>query len=152
KGGRSALQAIRDVVEGDRELSETREMEQLEKGIYLPVQSSDVEKASQLWYAQAEGHNLLDVFMMPGIDRDRTTSNDIDEIYRLFGIEAARSFLVSEIRQNLGSYIDNRHIELIASFMTVMGYPTPISYHGVKTQRPGPLSSATIERPMEIFS
>ena len=42
------------------------------------------------------GNNLLDILSHPNIDYIRTISNDINEVYEVFGIEAARHILLNE--------------------------------------------------------
>ena len=47
-------------------------------------------KKDTKWELFTDGSNLLDVLLHPDVDPYNTTSNNIWEIYRIFGIEAAR--------------------------------------------------------------
>lgn len=58
------------------------------------------------------------------IDGDNATCNDVNHMLRTYGVEAARSTLVSQIRAVFGAYgisVDARHLSLIADFMTHAG-------------------------------
>jgi hypothetical protein len=55
--------------------------------------------------------NLLDVLALDSIDYKRTFSNDIMEVYNVFGIEAARQTIYVELAEVLefdGNYIKGR--------------------------------------------
>ena len=41
------------------------------------------------WVLDTSGINLMEVLRFPGVDPNRTISNDIYEVYEMFGIEAA---------------------------------------------------------------
>ena len=61
---------------------------------------------------------------IPGVDFTRTYSNDIYEIYETLGIEAARTVLMSEIREVIdasGNYVNFRHLSLLCDIMTNRG-------------------------------
>ena len=81
-----------------------------------------------------EGSNLLDTLNLRGVDTNRTYSNDIHEIYDLFGIEAANHVLFSEIKIILsfdGTYINDRHLALIVNTITHGGQLTSMTRHGI---------------------
>ena len=45
-------------------------------------------------FISTDGTNLIDLLAMHNIDQQETLSNQIDEIYEIFGIEAARYMLL----------------------------------------------------------
>lgn len=56
-----------------------------------------------------------------GAQGTNTTSNDIMEVWKYLGIEAARSVIMSEIKKVMEAYgmtIDVRHTMLLADCMT----------------------------------
>lgn len=68
-----------------------------------------------------EGTNLQAVMATLGAQGVKTTSNDIMEICKYLGIEAARHVIMSEIKEVMRAYgmtIDVRHTMLMADCMT----------------------------------
>ena len=51
------------------------------------------------WLIDTDGSNIIDVILHPHVDTYRTVSNDIHEMYSIFGVEAARNTLIREIRE-----------------------------------------------------
>ena len=82
------------------------------------------------------------------VDIENTLSNDILEIYSLFGIEAARSVLIDEIVgvvKHEGEYINSRHIELLCDMMTSRGELFSINRQGINNGDIGPLAKCSFE-------
>ena len=52
---------------------------------------SEVEKASLIRYAEVEGDNLVELMSMPSVNSKLCTSNNVFMMYKIFGIEAART-------------------------------------------------------------
>ncbi|MCE4604775.1 MAG: DNA-directed RNA polymerase subunit A'' [Aeropyrum sp.] len=95
-----------------------------------------------------EGSNLKDVIMMPEVDHRRTTTNNIQEIAQVLGIEAARNAIIEEIKRVLedsGLDVDVRHLMLVADLMTWPGYVRQIGRLGVVGEKPSPLARAAFE-------
>ena len=115
---------------------------------------SPIERASKLYYAETEGSNLQALLSRDDIDDTRTLCNNVHEIYRVLGIEAARTFLIREFLAVLGGDggdINPRHVTLLVDFMTNMGEPTPITFSGISRQPIGALEKASFERAMDTF-
>lgn len=58
------------------------------------------------------------------MDPVRTYSNDICEIFQVFGIEAVRKAIEREMNQVIsfdGSYVNYRHLALLCDVMTAKG-------------------------------
>jgi DNA-directed RNA polymerase II subunit RPB1 len=96
-----------------------------------------------------QGSNLSAVFDMPCFDAARCSSNDVHEVFSVLGIEAATAVLFEQIQFTLqfdGSYINERHLLLLVSFMTCLGGLLPVSRHGInKLVDSGPLARASFE-------
>ena len=67
---------------------------------------------------RTEGSDLLKVLGLAGVDRTRTVVNDLPEIYKVLGIEAARTMLVAEMLVTLpDAGLNPRHYSLLADVM-----------------------------------
>ena len=96
----------------------------------------------------SEGSNLQKVLEIEGIDPYRTTTNDIQAVGRVLGIEAARNMVISEAHNTLseqGLNVDMRHIMLVADVMTADGTIKAIGRHGVSAEKESVLSRAAFE-------
>ena len=79
-----------------------------------------VQKEGRDYVLYTKGTNLRDVLEFKGIDGKRTRSNDIREIEKLFGVEAARNALVHETLDTLkeaGLKVDPRHVTPVSDTM-----------------------------------
>ena len=100
------------------------------------------------WILETDGVNLLDVFNSNYVDFINTYSNDIIEINNFLGIEAARQLLIEQITEVIeyeGSYINDRHIELLCDIMTNKGILTAINRQGINRGDIGPLAKCSFE-------
>jgi len=93
------------------------------------------------------GTNLVQILNMPEVDTSKTFSNDLREIYDVFGIEGARSAIIHEINEVLSgaSGLNSRHIELLADVMTARGILQSVDRYGVKKGETGPWARASFE-------
>lgn len=100
------------------------------------------------WVIHTEGSNLGDILQIPGIDKVRTTTNDIHEIETVLGIEAARQAIIDETQntlENQGLSVDVRHIMLVADMMTSEGIVKSIGRHGISGEKSSVLARAAFE-------
>jgi len=96
----------------------------------------------------AEGSNLEEVMSVPGVDRRRVYTNNIAEIARVLGIEAARAAIIREIKNVLdeqGLDVDVRHVMLLADIMTWTGKIMQVGRMGVAGEKHSVLARATFE-------
>jgi DNA-directed RNA polymerase subunit A" len=96
----------------------------------------------------SEGSNLEKVLEIEGVDPFRTTTNDIQAVGRVLGIEAARNIIIQEAFNTLseqGLNVDLRHIMLVADVMTADGTIRAIGRHGVSKEKESVLSRAAFE-------
>ncbi|WFD00426.1 DNA-directed RNA polymerase [Malassezia yamatoensis] len=103
---------------------------------------------------ETDGTNLKDVLAVDGVDVSRTLSNNCVEVFRVFGIEAARASLLKEIRNVIefdGSYVNYRHLALLVDIMTSQGTMMAITRHGINRTNQGALMRCTFEETVEIL-
>jgi DNA-directed RNA polymerase II subunit RPB1 len=112
------------------------------------------EKRKDEWIISTEGSNLYGLFSNPLVDKNRTMCNDMWEIYNVFGIEAARQFLIEEYMDVVtsdGSFVNSSHVELLVDIMTYTGTIISISRYGQKKVGCGPMAKASFEESLENF-
>jgi len=107
-----------------------------------------VRKLNDEYVLYAEGSNLKAVMNIDGVDRTRTTTNDIFQIYETLGIEAARNAIIEEAmkvleEQNLE--VDVRHIMLVADQMTATGEVQAVGRTGISGAKESVLARAAFE-------
>jgi DNA-directed RNA polymerase II subunit RPB1 len=105
------------------------------------------------WMLDTDGTNLIDILAHPMVDERRTVSNDINEIYQLFGIEAARECLLNEVNEvlNDSTSVNYRHIALLVDTMTSKGYMLSIDRHGINRSDIGPLAKCSFEETSDML-
>ena len=99
-------------------------------------------------YLATIGSNLARVNEIEAIDRDRTYTNNIIEIYDQLGIEAARQAIVDELKATLDGArleVDDRHLLVVADVMTSEGEVRAIGRHGVSGTKHSILARAAFE-------
>jgi DNA-directed RNA polymerase subunit A" len=100
------------------------------------------------FYLSTIGSNLARVSDMEGIDRSRTYTNNIIEIYNYLGIEAARQAIINELQATLDGArleVDVRHLLMVADVMTSEGEVRAIGRHGVSGTKHSILARAAFE-------
>jgi len=100
------------------------------------------------YYLSTIGSNLTRVSEIETIDRRRTYTNNIIEIYDFLGIEAARQAIVNELQATLDGArleVDVRHLLMVADVMTSEGEVRAIGRHGVSGTKHSILARAAFE-------
>jgi DNA-directed RNA polymerase subunit A" len=96
-----------------------------------------------------EGSAFGDVLQIEGVDASRTTCNNIHEIYRELGVEAARESLIDETMNTLEEQglddVNIRHLMLVADIMTNEGTIESIGRHGISGSKDSVLARAAFE-------
>lgn len=109
-------------------------------------------ETDEQWIVETDGTNLEEVLTIPGVDSQRTLSNDIWEILNIFGIEAARMYLYLEFFNivNAGGCIavNPVHIQVLVDKMCYTGSIRAIARFGVETAQYDPIARATFEEVM----
>jgi len=117
----------------------------------LYVEGGKIESKKEL-ILRTNGTNLYDVLVMEEIDFYRTLSNNIVEVFEIFGIEAARQVLIDELFDNLNRARNIRHMELLADLMTYRGIMMQIDRHGInRSDDNGFIAKSSFEEVTDIF-
>jgi DNA-directed RNA polymerase beta' subunit len=116
------------------------------------VKSDGVYTKKDSWVLDTAGTNLVHMLGLDYIDAKRTVSNDIQEVYRVFGIEAARQAIYNELSEVFDdSPINYHHVSLLCDRMTVSSSMISIFRHGINSDDIGPLAKASFEETPEMF-
>ena len=111
-------------------------------------------KNNDKWFIISEGTNLISLLRNALFDNTKTISNNMWEIYEIFGIEATREFLIEEFDKVVsadGTFINKCHISLLADIMTFKGTILPISRYGMKREDFSPITKASFEENLVNF-
>jgi DNA-directed RNA polymerase I subunit RPA1 len=84
---------------------------------------------------QTAGINFTQMWLLENVDHNRLISNDIWAVRCSYGVEAARNTIVNQIRSVFGVYgieVDQRHLSLIADYMTFRGDYTAMNRTGMR--------------------
>src|SRR3990167_10363828 len=111
-----------------------------------------LQNASQIVRADANGRNLVELLARNDIDKERTISNNIHEISQVLGLEAAMAYFVKDLNNvvlSSESYVNPRHIQLIASFVFGRGVPLGVTFSGVARNNVGVVAEMSYERSFE---
>lgn len=97
---------------------------------------------------QTDGVNFRELYRHQDMfDCNRISSNDIAAILRTYGVEAARAAIVREVTAVFKVYgisIDNRHLGLVADYMTFHGGFRPLNRAGIDSN-PSPFQKISFE-------
>ncbi len=100
------------------------------------------------------GTNLKDMILFKEVNPDKTISNDLYEVAKVFGIEVARQLIINEIYTVIntqGLDIDMRHLKLVSDAMTNTGDIKGVTRMGIISQKSSILARATFETPEKQF-
>jgi DNA-directed RNA polymerase subunit A" len=105
--------------------------------------------AGEEFVLYTEGSAFGEVLKIEGVDASRTTCNNIHEIYRNLGIEAAREAIIEETMNTLEEQglddVNIRHLMLVADIMTNRGTIESIGRHGISGSKQSVLARAAFE-------
>jgi len=102
-------------------------------------------------YYVAAGGMALDSLMLTSpdtIDFDRSTSNAVHSVQASLGVEAARATLIAEVVRVFGAYginINERHLSLLADYMTLSGCPRGLNRYTMASNA-SPILRASFEQ------
>ena len=108
----------------------------------------------ETWVLDTIGTNLIDILGLDYIDVNRSYTNDIQEIYRTLGIEAARQSIFNEISEVIefdNTYINFHHLSILCDRMTCSDKMISIFRHGINNDDIGPIAKASFEETPEMF-
>jgi len=110
-------------------------------------QKDDGEENGLMLYV--EGTGMLDVMGTLGVDGTKVKNNNIMEVAKHLGIEAARATIIGQIEYTMeqhGMTIDSRHTMLLADCMTNKGEVLGITRFGIAKMKDSVLMLASFEK------
>ena len=118
----------------------------------LPLDGNYIKK--ETWVVDTVGTNLMDLLSLDYVDTTRTYTTDIQEIYRVMGVEAARQSILNEITEVIefdSTYINYHHLSVLCDRMTCNDKLVSIFRHGINGDDIGPIAKASFEETPEMF-
>ncbi|RME80232.1 MAG: DNA-directed RNA polymerase subunit A'' [Methanobacteriota archaeon] len=100
------------------------------------------------YFVRASGFNITGALKLEEVDASRVFTNNIKEIEKVFGIEAARNALLREIKQVLYMqklYVDIRHLMVLADALCFSGKVLNVGRHGLAGKKASILARAAFE-------
>ena len=106
-----------------------------------------------IWVLDTVGTNLKEILSIDFIDTKRTYSNDIQEVYKTLGIEAARQCIYNELVEAFSdtTYINYHHMSMLCDRMCATKKMVSIFRHGINNDDIGPIAKASFEETPEMF-
>jgi DNA-directed RNA polymerase II subunit RPB1 len=105
---------------------------------------------------ETSGISMTHVALCDAVDMTRIMLNDIYEVWNTFGAEATVAKLFEQIETTIsfdGTYVDPRHVLLIADTMLFEGCPMPLTRHGINRSRQnGPLARISFEETVDLIN
>src|SRR3989454_5480778 len=112
------------------------------------IRRAIIRRRGERYVIYTEGSNLAKVLELPYAEPSLTTTNSIQEIYDVLGVEAARNSIIKEAYDTLqeqGLTVDIRHIMLVSDMMTNDGDVKAIGRHGISGRKSSVLARAAFE-------
>jgi len=125
----------------------------LRKSVNQLVEKDGNYEKQDVWVLDTVGTNLKDILTVRDIDIKKTYSNDIQEVYRTLGIEAARQSIYNELEEAFedASYINYHHLALLCDRITATKKMVSVFRHGINNDDIGPIAKASFEETPEMF-
>jgi DNA-directed RNA polymerase II subunit RPB1 len=125
----------------------------LRKVIDEVKKTEDKYESKETWVLDTVGSNLIDILALDYIDYTKTTTNHINEVNNILGLEAARQTLYNEFSEVLedNSYINYHHMSMLCDRMSYNIKMTSIFRHGINSDDIGPIAKASFEETPEMF-
>jgi DNA-directed RNA polymerase subunit A" len=121
----------------------------IEEVTRVVIRKEELDDGDEEFVLYTEGSAFGDVLDIEGVDASRTTCNNIHEIHRNLGIEAAREALIDETMNTLEEQglddVNIRHLMLVADIMTNRGEINSIGRHGISGSKESVLARAAFE-------
>ncbi|MGC9132976.1 MAG: DNA-directed RNA polymerase subunit A'' [Nanopusillaceae archaeon] len=118
------------------------------------IKDVTIQKEGEEYVIYTTGSNLLEIMRIPEVDYTKVYTNDIREIEKVLGIEAAGNAILQELAklyEQQGLNIDIRHFILVADVLTWHGTYLGINRYGLHAEKESTLSKAAFETPVPIF-
>ncbi|MCL9815692.1 DNA-directed RNA polymerase subunit A'' [Natronocalculus amylovorans] len=113
------------------------------------IRKEQLEDDEEEFVLYTEGSAFGDVLSIEGVDATRSTCNNIHEVYKNLGVEAAREAIINETVNTLEEQglddVNVRHMMLVADIMTNRGEIESIGRHGISGSKDSVLARAAFE-------
>jgi len=130
------------------------DVDEIDKKLYLNFneETGDIENKKE-YIITTKGINFSKLRYVKHIDNNRCYANEINIIYKLYGIEAARKALIAEFNKIFegDSQVNYHHLSILCDVMTNSGEIVSIDRHGFGRMDTDPLSKASFERTVEML-
>ena len=143
---------IKVVAKGEVDVKELSKIKEKVLGFHVDgikgVSNAVVRKEENDWVINTIGTNLEEILSRKEVNPNRTITNDIQEIAKILGIEAARNMIIDEsmrTMQEQGLDVDVRHIMLLGDTITFRGNIMSIGRYGLAGAKSSVLSRAAFE-------
>lgn len=100
------------------------------------------------WFIETEGSNFCEVLAHPDVDKSKSITNNIWELYETLGIEAVREYMIEELTASMTG-INICHSRLLVDKMTYNGTIVSISRYSMRSEGSGPLGKASFEETLD---
>jgi DNA-directed RNA polymerase subunit A" len=113
------------------------------------IRKEEFDDGNEEFILYTEGSAFGKALNIEGVDASRTTCNNIHEVYRNLGVEAARESIIEETMNTLEEQglddVNVRHLMLVADIMTNRGEIESIGRHGISGNKESVLARAAFE-------
>jgi len=106
------------------------------------------------WIYEGNGGTLIDLLSLEDCNATETSNDNMWDIHDCLGVEATRAFLVDEFTKIMsfdGSWVNPKHIMLLADRMTLDGTISAVNRYGMNRDMYGPLAKASFEETVQNF-
>ena len=113
-----------------------------------------LERENSSFVIKTVGTNLQDALLHSRVDNNTLVSSSIGDTIKMFGIEAGRAKIISEIKRIMGGKAANtRHLQIYADIMTSTGAHTSFESAGIAKREPNNVMlRAGAHGPVPVFT
>jgi DNA-directed RNA polymerase II subunit RPB1 len=99
-----------------------------------------------------EGANMYELLGFKNIDKTRIFSNDIHEVFDVFGVEAARLAILDEFNEVFAeAYVNYHHMSMLLDAMTYQGRLVSVDRFGMNKHDNGVLAKSSFEETSKVL-
>jgi len=99
-----------------------------------------------------EGANMYELLGFKNIDKTRIFSNDIHEVFDVFGVEAARLAILEEFNEVFAeAYVNYHHMTMLLDAMTYQGRLVSVDRFGMNKHDNGVLAKSSFEETSKVL-
>ena len=131
-----------------------------EENAMKSMNSSEIPKMTDFYkkthrsFVDIDGSNIEKIFDELDVDRTQTYTNNMWKMLKIFGIDAVRNLIITElveIGEANGLYIDPRYLAIIADTMTQNGNIRNLNYTTMKKSIVSILEAAGEQQPIKML-